>query len=480
MEDGATLQPGTEVGHYRVVRVIGRGGFGITYEAWDTNLKRPVAIKEYYPHGIAGRAGDGIAVVCQERGTEAYDRGLERFLEEARALAQFHDSRIVRVHGFHKANNTAFMVMDMEQGTLLREHVLQQGVLATDAARRVLSDILHALQVVHGRNYLHRDIKPSNLMRRPDGQIVLLDFGSARMAQLESGKGHTVVVTPGYAPIEQYDADTSQGPGIDLYATGASLLFCLTGEAPPDGLRRAVAMQSNEPDPIEPLLRAIVERDAQAQEVCDLIRWLMRPQAAQRPASASEALSGLRVDTWPSEPTLLNPPPANKLAEMRSIPSRLVEPMRQLLEQQIGAAATPLLFGCIRSARSAQDLIDRIADQVADGAVRNQVVEGLRRILGGAQTGSMSTVRTAVPTQTASVSASRPQAAAITDEATTQLLATELAKYIGPIANMLVKRNNSKAASRKALIEALAAEIPETADRSAFLKAVERMPAFAG
>ena len=478
-----TLAADTVVGHYRIVRVIGRGGFGITYEGWEADLNRAVAIKEYYPHGLAQRAADGITVQCLPRSEEMYAQGLRRFLDEARALAQFHDPRIVRVHGFQQSGNTAYMVMDMERGTLLRDQVVQRGPLRPDDARRLLGDLLLALQVIHGGNYLHRDIKPGNIMRRADGQVVLLDFGSARMAQLAGGKGHTVVVTPGYAPIEQYDAETVQGPGIDLYATGASLLFCLTGASPPDGFRRAIALQANEPDPIEPLLAPLAARGAVAAELCELVRWLMKPQAGQRPANAQAVLSRLQNESWTSEPTLV--PPAINLAEMRSIPARLVEPMRLHLESHLGSGATPLLFAAIHGARSAQDFIDRVVAQTPEGEMRGKVADGLRRILIGIQSDASSTVRTAVaapPAATGSgtrTAVTAPVAAPLADEKTTQQLASELAKHIGPIANMLVKRNLAKAGSRRELVAILAAEIPEAADRAAFIKAVERIPAFA-
>jgi len=481
-----TLAADAVIGHYRIVRVIGRGGFGITYEAWDGDLNRAVAIKEYFPHGMAQRAPAGVAVLCLPRSEETYAQGLRRFLDEARALAQFHDPRIVRVHGYQQLGNTAYMVMDMERGTLLREQIMTRGPLRPDDARRLLGDLLLALQVIHGASYLHRDIKPGNIMRRADGQVVLLDFGSARQSHLAGGKGHTVVVTPGYAPIEQYDAETAQGPGIDLYATGASLLFCLTGASPPDGFRRAIALQANEPDPVEPLLARISTGGAVAAELCEVVRWLMKPQAAQRPTTAQAVLSRLQVERWTSEATLV--PPVVNLAEMRSIPARLVEPMRVHLESHLGAGATSLLFTAIRGSRSAQDFIDRVVAQVPEGEVRAKVADGLRRILIGTQADASSAARTAVTapsgatgsgTRTAVTAVAPGPTAPLADEKTTQQLASELAKHIGPIANMLVKRNLAKAGSRRELVAILAAEIPEAADRAAFIKAVERIPAFA-
>ena len=225
MSEDFSLSSGMQIDHYRITKILGKGGFGITYQAWDDHLNRLVAIKEYFPHGQVTRAEDGRTIRVNDADPLAYRKGLDRFLSEARTLAQFRDPRIVHVHGFKEAFNTAYMIMDFEEGVSLRDHILQNGPLSPPEARRILIDILRGLQVIHSRNYLHRDIKPANIMRRPDGSILLLDFGSARFTQSDQEQAFTVVVTPGYAPMEQYTTNEIQGPSTDLYAVGACMLF---------------------------------------------------------------------------------------------------------------------------------------------------------------------------------------------------------------------------------------------------------------
>ncbi len=474
MDSADTLPIGTTVGHFRIVRLIGRGGFGITYEAWDSSLNRPVAIKEYFPYGRATRTPGGAGVACGLDHAAFFSKGLSRFLDEARTLAQFRDPRIVHVHGYQEAHQTAYMIMDFEQGSSLREVVLQRGVLPAGEARAVLLDLLQGLRVIHARSYLHRDIKPANLMRRPDGQVVLLDFGSARLAQGGAGDGHTVMVTPGYAPIEQYDEKGGQGPGTDLYATGASLLFCLTGDAPPDGLKRALALQEGLKDPLDPVLDAIAAKGSAAAELAVQIRWMMQPHIDKRPRDAQAVLSRLQPGEPPltgSEPTLMADGPNLRL--LRSIPSKLVEPMRQHLESLIKAESTAVLFGAIRGAANAQDLVDRIAAKVSDPDLRARAVAGLVRILGAAPDARSSLP--AAPATSRTSASGRPGGTAvpalappIVDEHSTQYITRALAKFIGPIASMLVRKRMAKAMSRAELIDQLAEEISDPADRQSF------------
>jgi serine/threonine protein kinase len=486
MDNADTLPIGTAVGHFRIVRLIGRGGFGITYEAWDSSLNRPVAIKEYFPYGRATRAHDGAGVECGKDHAAFFRKGLGRFLDEARTLAQFRDPRIVHVHGYQEAHGTAYMIMDFERGSSLREVVLQHGVLSAAQARSVLLDLLQGLRVIHARKYLHRDIKPANLLRRPDGQVVLLDFGSARLAQGETGEGHTVMVTPGYAPLEQYDEKGGQGPGTDLYATGASLLFCLTGEAPPDGLKRALAMQEGLQDPLDPILAAIAGKGPAAAELTGHIRWMMQPHIDLRPKEAQDVLSRVQPGEAPltgAEPTLMAEGPNLRL--QRSIPAKLVEPMRQHLESLIGAQATPLLFGAIRAAANAQDLVDRISAKIADPEVQARAVSGLVRILGATQVlppavpatatmvttstpGRMGTPPGGPPSSPQDSPPRRAPTSPLADEHSTQFITRALAKFIGPIATMLVRKGMAKASSRAELIDQLAEEISNPADREAF------------
>ncbi len=506
MSEDFALASGTQIGHYRITRILGRGGFGITYLAWDDHLNRLVAIKEYYPHGIAVRAQDGRTIVVKEHDQVAYNKGLERFLTEARTLAQFRDPRIVHVHGFQESFNTAYMMMDFEEGVSLRDHVLQHGVLSAPEARRILIDILRALQVIHLRNYLHRDIKPANIMRRPDGSILLLDFGSARITQGDGEQAFTVVVTPGYAPMEQYTSSEVQGPSTDLYAVGACMIFCLTAASPLDAMKRTIAVQSNETDPVEAILANIASRDVGYAELAAVLRWMLQCQAAQRPQTAGAALQ--RLGTALTMPAILPPPENNQktvmlapaaglipvpvdLTVMRSIPSKVVEPMRVKLQSMVGERATQILFNSIRSARNAQDLIERISEQIANEPQREMAISSITQLLVEASriitvehspinpatrsaAAASQSVPVAQPTRRNSDPGTGPTQL-FKDEETTQLLSNELAKYIGPIAKMLIKKRLAKANNVPELIQQLEQEIPVETDRVAFRKAVMKL-----
>ena len=508
MSDDFALGSGTPIDHYRITRILGRGGFGITYLAWDDHLNRMVAIKEYFPHGIAVRAEDGRTILVKEQDQAAYNKGLERFLTEARTLAQFRDPRIVHVHGFQEAFITAYMMMDFEEGVSLRDHVLQHGVLSAPEARRILIDILRALQVIHLRNYLHRDIKPANIMRRPDGSILLLDFGSARITQSSGEQAFTVVVTPGYAPMEQYTSSETQGPSTDLYAVGACMIFCLTASSPVDAMKRTIAVQSNELDPVEAILTNVGSRDVGYAELAAVLRWMLQCQASLRPQTAGEALQRLGTAlTMPASPpfqdnnqkTVMLAPSAGllpvpvDLTVMRSIPSKVVEPMRMKLQAMVGERATQILFQSIRSARNAQDLIERIAEQIQHEPQREMAINSITQLLVEASriiTVEHSPITPASqPAASSSAIRSAPVAAPsrhnsdpgtgptqlFKDEETTQLLSNELAKYIGPIAKMLIKKRLAKANNVPELIQQLEQEIPVEADRAAFRKAVMKL-----
>jgi len=494
MSEDYSLRSGTQLSHYRITKVLGRGGFGITYQAWDDHLNRLVAIKEYFPHNEAIRADDKITVQINDIDAPAYQKGLERFLDEARTLAQFRDPRIVHVHGFHEAHNTAYMVMDFEEGVSLRDHILLQGVVGPTEARRILVDILRALQVLHLRNYLHRDIKPANIMRRPDGSILLLDFGSARVTHTDKEQAFTVIVTPGYAPMEQYSTNEAQGPATDLYAVGACVLFCLTGSSPVDALKRTIAENASEKDPLEPILSRLMTHKGAGPELTSVLRWMLQTQAGQRPNSASEVLQRLDANPPAASDSTLNPlslsamTAAVDLTTMRSIPSKLIEPIRQILNEVFGDRSTPILLQAIRGARNAQDLIDNLGRQLADDSRRIQIITSVTNLVTEAtqllprsnslRPASMGAVRvSSAPKQDPrelAMPATGPTQLIKNDE-TTQLLSSELAKFIGPIAKMLVKKTLAKAANIQDLIAQLEGEIAVPADRVAFRKAVIKL-----
>jgi serine/threonine protein kinase len=423
----------------------------------------------------------------------AYSKGLERFLDEARTLAQFRDPRIVHVHGFHEAHNTAYMVMDFEEGVTLRDHVLQNGVLSADEARRILVDILYALQLIHGRNYLHRDIKPANLLRRPNGSVLLLDFGSARITQQAHEQAFTVIITPGYAPMEQYGTNETQGPATDLYAVGACMLFCLSGMLPVDAMKRMIAKNGNDADPLESQLSRLSARQAADKELTAVLRWMLEPQAEQRPQSAAAVLQ--RLDFTPRTQSATQPmtqivePPTMlvDLTQVRSIPSKMVEPIRQQLHAVFGDESTQILVQAIRGAKNAQHLVDNLSHQMADDPRRTEIVGKVAHLLSTAtlKPGEISATRPALsPANDPRRSSSTvlPPAApptrvveTVKDQETTQLLSSELAKFIGPIAKMVVKKRSNTATNISELVELLSAEIAVAADREAFRKTLIKL-----
>ena len=223
---------------YRIEQVLGVGGFGITYRARDTNLDKDVAIKEYLPGELALRTPDG-KVVAQATSHEAgYQWGLERFLLEARTLAKFSHRNIVRVLRYFEANATAYMVMDYEKGDPLKT-LLQLDPQPSEARLKALiAPLLDGLAAVHATGFLHRDIKPDNIYIRADGSPVLIDFGAARQAMGGETRSLTAILTPGFAPLEQYSGEGKQGPWTDLYAMAGVLYRATVDRNPPDAVTR--------------------------------------------------------------------------------------------------------------------------------------------------------------------------------------------------------------------------------------------------
>jgi serine/threonine protein kinase len=223
---------------YRIDQVLGAGGFGITYRARDTNLDKDVAIKEYLPGQLAMRAPDGAVVAQGSQHEEGYQWGLDRFLQEARTLAKFSHPNIVRVLRFFQANATAYVVMDYEQGDPLKTVLQLDPQPPETRLKEWLAPLLDGLHAVHAAGFLHRDIKPDNIFIRADGKPVLIDFGAARQALGGETKSLTSILTPGYAPLEQYSGEGKQGPWTDLYAMGGVLYRAVTDKNPPDAVSR--------------------------------------------------------------------------------------------------------------------------------------------------------------------------------------------------------------------------------------------------
>ena len=240
------LPSGYKLHWYVIGTVIGKGGFGITYLALDTNLDQRVAIKEFLPVELATRSNNSHVHPISEEHSNTYGWGLNRFVTEARTLAKFRHPNVVRVMSVFEANSTAYMVMEYERGESLENLIKAKKFTGEAKLRSLVMPLLDGLKVVHEAGFIHRDIKPDNIYLRESGTPVLLDFGSARQAIGVATRTLTALVTPGYAPFEQYDmskaGERKQGPWTDIYSLGATLYRAVTGAGPPDAMGRVNAV----------------------------------------------------------------------------------------------------------------------------------------------------------------------------------------------------------------------------------------------
>lgn len=290
------LDLNSTLNEYRLESILGTGGFGITYLARDTHLEKQVAIKEYLPGELAVRALDGSVVPVSTDHRNDYQWGLDRFIQEARTLARFSHPHIVRVNRYFESNGTGYMVMDYEEGESLGQMLKRAPQPSEAELRRILLPLLDGLAAVHAAKFLHRDIKPGNIFIRGNGSPVLIDFGAAR-ANSGGTHGMTAVLTPGFAPLEQYATDGRQGPWTDLYAMAGVLFRVVTGQNPPDAVSRlqndtvASTLAGARGRYSEPLLRAI--------EWGLKVQLELRPQSVAEWRAAFEAQAQLRPPEMP-------------------------------------------------------------------------------------------------------------------------------------------------------------------------------------
>lgn len=304
------LPAGTRLGEFEIRRVLGVGGFGIVYEAFDHLLEREVAVKEYMPASLVERNEALQVSLISEANADTFALGLRSFVNEARLLARFDHPSLLKVHRFWEANGTAYMAMALYKGRTARD-VRQQMTSRPDEAwvRRLLEPLLGAIEKLHSEDVYHRDIAPDNILIEADGRPVLLDFGAARRVITDRSQTLTAILKPSYAPIEQY-ADVSgmkQGPWTDIYALGATVHFLLLGKPPPPAPGRSIQdtmpplAQQNLPGFSAPFLA--------------LIDWMLSPLPAERPQSvamvrdvlAGRAAAPERVPPSPFERTATLP-----------------------------------------------------------------------------------------------------------------------------------------------------------------------------
>lgn len=283
------LPPDYMLRKFRVEEEIGAGGFGVTYRAYDTELQRHVAVKEYFPFNLATR--DSTYCVRPKtrvsQDVEEYQWGLRGFVTEARSLALFDHPNIIRVIDSFEENETAYIVMEYARGRDLSA-LLSQGLLSVEQTAAIVLPIIRGLGVVHTAQLLHRDIKPGNIIIREDGNPVLIDFGAARHAIGVRSRSISTILTPGYAPIEQYSSRGNQGPWTDIYALSAVAYVCLTGE----NLSHYEATERIRSDDLPPLGQRIEHRDS---AFLNAIDWGLCPEEQDRPQSVATWLEAFET-----------------------------------------------------------------------------------------------------------------------------------------------------------------------------------------
>ena len=290
------IPPGSLLhGRYRVGRVLGEGGFGITYLGRDTVLDQRVAIKEYFPTFLVSReVSVTLDVTCHTSGNQpTYEKGREQFLREAQTMAKLDEiPEIVRVKDHFPEHNTAYIVMEFLEGKTLKELTAQNGPIPAPDLLKRLGAVLRAMEAMHQAGIIHRDISPDNLMELKNGTIKLMDFGCAR--DFQGSQTETITLKHGFAPREQYTG-RDQGPWTDVYALCATVYYCLTGKVPP----RATLRDGGEQDPLIPPRQ--LGADLTQEQERALLRGLA-PRAKDRWQSAAELYAALYGQTMEGAP----------------------------------------------------------------------------------------------------------------------------------------------------------------------------------
>ena len=277
------LQAGTRLGEYELLSLLGVGGFGIVYLAFDHALEREVAIKEYMPASLAGRTETMRVSLRSQSDAESFALGLRSFVNEAKLLARFDHPSLLKVHRFWEANGTAYMAMPVMRGRTVKEIRHDMAGTPDEAwCRRILLPLLGAIEKLHSEGVYHRDIAPDNIQIEPDGSPVLLDFGAARRVLSDKSQALTAILKPAYAPIEQYGeaGAVKQGPWTDIYALGATMHYVLLGRPPSPATARTVHDEASHltPEHLPGCTAAFLHT----------IDWMLCPRPTDRPQSVAE------------------------------------------------------------------------------------------------------------------------------------------------------------------------------------------------
>jgi serine/threonine protein kinase len=351
------LPMGTRIHEFEITQVIGEGGFSVVYLAFDHTLHRSIALKEYIPSALASRRGDATVAVRSAQHQQTFEAGLRSFINEARLLAQFDHPALVKVYRFWEANGTAYMAMPYYGGRTLKQILRENPAQASEAwLKRLLVPLLDALELLHGHRCYHRDIAPDNIQVLESDSPVLLDFGAARRTIGDMTQAFTVILKPGYAPIEQYadEADLKQGPWTDVYALSAVLYGAVVGKPPPTAVARVIK------DPLERLTTRALPGYSQG-FLAGIDRGLgVRPE--ERPQSIADWRESLGVQRAPGHAT-----------EQRARGSAMIE----------AATQKPASLPAAASATARTETVERVAasgdSQSNAETERTVLVPGLRR-----------------------------------------------------------------------------------------------------
>jgi serine/threonine protein kinase len=460
------LPRGYALHEYRVESVLGAGGFGLTYLATDSNLNLKVALKEYLPGDFAARGEDSTVRPKDGEAGESFQWGLQRFMDEARTLASFRHPNIVRVMRFFEANRTGYMVMEFVEGKPLPDWIGPRRPLPQQAFLALVTPLLDGLDVIHKSGYLHRDIKPANIFMREDGSPVLLDFGSARQLTGSGNQELTAVVSPGYAPLEQYHTQGRQGAWSDLYAVGGVMYWMLTGNKPVEAAARVR-------QDIMPPAAKIGQGRGHTPGFLAAVDWALKPNEDERPQSVADfkrALGGgapaeiertLPVSVADAPTRVARPPEAGGMTALTGVAldREQVKRIEAELARHVGPIASVVTRNAAKKALSIPALAQAVAGEIADEKVR---AEFLRKFSSGdspSKPGSGATVK--APDLT------------ISQKFTPEVLQkaeADLAQYIGAIARVVVKRAAAKARDESELYLLISDEIKDPAERKGFIR----------
>jgi serine/threonine protein kinase len=440
------LPAGYALLEYRIEKVLGVGGFGLTYLATDGNLNLKVALKEYLPGELALR-GPGQSIVPRSPDSaETFGWGKQRFMDESRTLASFRHPNIVRVMRFFEANGSAYMVMEFVDGAALGDWIKTRRPLGEAQTALLLAPLLDGLEVVHKSGFLHRDIKPGNVYVRDDGSPVLLDFGSARQRSSEL----TAVVTPGYAPFEQYHTQGNQGPWSDLYALAGVLYWMVTGSPPVEAAARVREDKM-------PSALTVGDHGRFRPEFLNAIDWALQPMEEKRPQSVAEWRAALFPAKRPSPeartPKIPPPQPQTGLA----FDPPLLKRLEVVLAEHAGPIAPLMVKNAAKKAKSQPELVQLLAAEIEDAAARGRFEKAFSEA-------SRPTTKPPLTNPATAVAASRFSLEVL------ERAERRLGEYIGSVARVLVKRGAIKARTEAELYVLLGEEIEDKEERKAFIR----------